>query len=199
MTHKPRRRRVGILGGTFNPVHLGHLLIAQDAWETGRLDLLKFIPAAEPPHKRTGSLATARQRLTMIRRAIAGDPRFEVDDIEIKRGGRSYSVDTMRELRRREPDATYTFVIGSDSLAELHLWHDIAGLARLCRFLAVARPGADPKPPAAGLGIRYRIVTGHPVGISSSDIRRRCRQGKPIRYLVPAPVFRYIEAQRLYR
>ncbi len=173
--------------------------MGQQAHESGRLDLVKFIPAAQPPHKRSRQLASERQRLHMLRLAIANDRRFEIDDLEIRRGGRSYSVDTVQALREREPEARFTFIIGADSLAELHLWRDIERLARMCRFLAIARPGIQLVPPAAELGIRYRVVSGCPVGISSRDIRRRCRAGRSIRYLVPGPVAAYIKQQKLYR
>ncbi len=178
-TNKPRKQRIGILGGTFNPVHLGHLLVAQAACETGRLDKVKFVPAAVPPHKGTGSLVTARHRLAMLQRAVDGDPRFEVDDIEIQRGGRSYSVDTLRALHRSEPAANYFFVIGSDSLAELHLWHDISNLARLCRFscrgASRIRPGpagcrAGDSLPVGARSFGHHLVTRHPPSLSSRSV-----------------------------
>src|SRR5882724_7481657 len=108
-----RRRRIGIMGGTFNPIHLGHLLMAQDAMEQVGLDRVKFIPSATPPHKAVDALASDRDRLRMIELAIRGNDRFEADDIEIQRGGRSYSVDTLTELRRREPRANFYFIIGA--------------------------------------------------------------------------------------
>lgn len=194
-----RRQQIGVLGGTFNPVHLGHLLIAQAALEQGKLDLVKFIPSAKPPHKRAKQMASARQRLHMLRLAIDDDPRMEVDDLEIRRGGISYSIDTLHALRHCDSSASYTFIIGSDSLADLHQWREITQLATLCRFLAVSRPGVNAVPPRSGLGIRYRVVSGHPVGISSREIRRRCSRGQTIRYLVPRTVSRYIERQRLYQ
>src|SRR5271169_1321559 len=111
-----RRKRIGILGGTFNPIHLGHLLMAQDAMEQVKLAGVKFIPSAAPPHKAVNKLASERDRLHMVKLAIRGHDGFEADDIEIRRGGISYSVDTLTELRRRNPQADFYFIIGADSL-----------------------------------------------------------------------------------
>ena len=136
-----RRERVGILGGTFNPIHLGHLLIAQDAMEQLGLDRVKFIPSATPPHKTVDKLASERDRLRMITLAIRGNGCFEVDDIEIRRGGKSYSVDTLTELRRREPRAAFYFIIGSDSLRELHLWREVQLLGDALHICHVTATG----------------------------------------------------------
>ncbi len=201
-----RSRKIGILGGTFNPVHCGHLLIAQDALERFRLDSVKFIPSAAPPHKSAEDLASARDRLQMVKLAIAGDDRFEVDDIELRRGGRSYSVDTLAELGRRHPDARFYFIIGSDSLQELHLWKDVGRLLRMCTIVTIARPGFEPTP-ALGTNLDARserkilrhIVPGHACDIASRDIRRRIVRGLSIRYLVPDRVRDYILKHRLYR
>ncbi len=190
------RTRLGILGGTFNPIHVGHLLIAQDALEQAGLDRVLFIPCATPPHKVAAKLAPARHRLAMVRRAIRGDRRFAVDDLEIRRGGRSYSVDTLAELRGRHPRAEFHFIIGGDSLPELNHWRDIDRLATLCRFVVVGRPGFQP--PARN-PYRVRIVRGHACDVSSTDIRARCARRQSIRYLVPDAVFRYIRAHNLYR
>jgi nicotinate-nucleotide adenylyltransferase len=201
-----RRRKVGILGGTFNPVHIGHLLIAQDALEQAGLDVVKFIPCARPPHKRAGRLAPAQDRLEMLRLAVAGDARFEVDDIETRRGGVSYSVETLEELTRRAPGDVFYFIIGSDSLAELHRWRDIRAVARLCRFVVLTRPGgtrAAPTQSAARrlrpLGVRMLAARGHLCDVSSRELRKRIASGRPIRYFVPDAVAGYIEGQQLYR
>jgi nicotinate-nucleotide adenylyltransferase len=193
------KRKIGILGGTFNPIHLGHLLIAQDALERARLDHVIFIPSAMPPHKPLAGNVTAAHRLQMVRLAIAGNPRFAVDDLEVRRGGRSYSVETLEELRARHPGAEFYFIIGADSLNELHRWRAAERLVRLCRFLAVTRPGFSPRPPRQLTGLRYRIVAGHPCAIASREVRARIAGKKSIRYLVPEPVRRYIERKNLYR
>ena len=187
-----------MLGGTFNPIHLGHLLIAQDALEQGRLGQVVFIPTAKPPHKSVAGNVSAAHRLNMLRLGIAGDKRFAVDDLEIRRGGKSYSVETLAELQRRQPAADFYFIIGADSLAELHLWRDVEQLVRLCRFLVVARPGYIAKPAAKLTGLRYKLVATHPAEISSREIRVRVARGQSIRYLVPESVRQYIERQQLY-
>ena len=200
------KRRLGIFGGTFNPIHLGHLLTAQDALEQLKLERVIFIPSARPPHKAVDKLAGARDRLRMIKLAIRGSERFEVDDIEIKRGGRSYSVDTLTELDRRDPRADFYFIIGADSLRELHLWREVQRLVTLCTFVTVPRPGFDPKPvidPRLDAGTRRRlrqhVLRGHACAIASRDIRGRVASGRPIRYLVPDAVHEYIRRRRLYR
>jgi nicotinate-nucleotide adenylyltransferase len=206
MTTRGRREKIGILGGTFNPVHTGHLIIAQDAMEHAGLDRVKFIPSARPPHKAAPNLADAKHRLRMIELAIRRNDRFEADDIEIRRGGRSYSVDTLTELRRRQRRARFYFIIGSDSLQELHLWRDIGRLLRLCAFVTVARPGFVPRhrlgtklDARSERRLRRYLATGHACDIASRDIRARVARGLSIRYLVPDAVRDYILKHRLYR
>ena len=201
-----RARKIGILGGTFNPIHIGHLIIAQDAMVQLGLDRVKFIPTATPPHKRYEGNATAAQRLAMVRLAVRGNPQFEVDDIEIRRGGASYTVDTLAELRRRNPRAALYFIIGADSLRELHRWREVGRLVRLCAFVTVARPGfvarpvVDPRLDAAERRrLRQHALRGHACEIASRDIRDRVAGGEPIRYLVPDAVLHYIERHQLYR
>lgn len=201
-----RRTRIGILGGTFNPIHLGHLLVAQDALEQVELDCVKFIPSARPPHKSRDDLASARDRMRMLRLAIRGNERFEIDDIEITRGGTSYSVDTLTELRRRDPRADFYFIIGADSLRELHLWREPHRLVTLCTFVTVPRPGFEPKPvvdprldAATRRRLRQHVLRGHPCDIASREIRARVASGRSIRYLVPDAVYQYIRRRRLYQ
>lgn len=201
-----RRQRIGILGGTFNPIHLGHLLIAQDAMEQMGLDRVKFIPSATPPHKAVNKLASERDRLRMIALAIHSNSRFEVDEIEIRRGGKSYSVDTLKELRRREPRADFYFIIGADSLRELHLWREVQLLVKLCTFVTVPRPGFDPKPvidprldAATRRRLRQHVLRGHACNIASREIRARVASGRSIRYLVDDAVHSYIRRRRLYQ
>lgn len=201
-----RRKRIGILGGTFNPIHLGHLLIAQDAMEQMRLERVKFIPSATPPHKVVDKLASERDRVRMISLAIRGNERFEVDDIEIQRGGKSYSVDTLTELRRRDPRADFYFIIGADSLRELHLWREAKRVVKLCTFVTVPRPGFAPKPvvdprldAATRRRLRQHVLRGHACDIASRDIRARVATGRSIRYLVPDAVYQYIRRRRLYQ
>lgn len=200
--------KVGIFGGTFNPIHTGHLVVAQDAMEALRLSRVMFIPSANPPHKSPESLAPASHRLQMIRAAIRGDDRFFVSDIEIKRGGKSYSVDTLRELRRQHPRTDWFFIIGSDSFKDLHSWREIETLAQLCQFVIVERPNFEmEKMSACRVGLdaaTFKRVSRHQlrahlVDISSTEIRERSRAGKSIRYLVPTAVAAHIKKNSLYR
>ena len=204
MTRK--RKRIGLLGGTFNPIHLGHLLIAQDALEQLALDRVKFIPSATPSHKTVEAMAGERDRIRMIKLAIRGNQRFEVDDLEIRRGGKSYSVDTLTELRRRHPQADFFFIIGADSLRELHLWREAQRVVRLCTFVTVPRPGFEAKPvvdrrldAASRRRLRQHVLKGHACDIASRDIRARVANGRSIRYLVPDAVAEYIRRRRLYQ
>jgi nicotinate-nucleotide adenylyltransferase len=192
-----RQVRIGILGGTFNPVHLGHLLIAQDALEQVGLDEVTFIPCAIPPHKTAPDLVNARDRLAMLRLALRGQGAFTLNDLELRRGGASYSIDTVTALRQRQPGAMFYFIIGADSLGKLDQWKEIGRLATLCTFVVVARPGCEPVP--LPRGVRCRFVRGHACEIASRDIRARLSQGRGIRYLVPDAVLRYIERHKLYQ
>ncbi len=201
------QKAIGVLGGTFNPVHNGHLILAQDALEHFGLSRVLFIPCAGPPHKAPDNLASAEARLAMTARAIEGDERFELSRLEIDRGGTSYAIDTVRALCGLYPESRICFIIGADTLPELHTWKDIGELLDRCEFLTVARPGFAAEDLAARLKLPEsrteqllkRIVVGHQVDISSSDIRRRVAQGRSIRYLVPRSVEMYIEMSALYR
>lgn len=200
--------RLGVLGGSFNPVHMGHLVMAQDALELFELTRILFMPCACPPHKPAGELATAEHRLAMLQAAVEGDWRFEVSDLEMQRGGTSWTIDTARELRRLYPEAELTFIIGADSLLELHLWRDIGTLLGMCGFVTLVRPGTDLEalgradlklPPPWPERLKARIRAAHTVGISSTDIRYRIAEGMSIRYLVHPAVEMYIAEHRLYR
>ena len=189
--------KLGIFGGTFNPIHMGHLLIADAAAEALELDRVIFIPAATPPHKRPPVLAEARHRLRMVKLAIHGNPRFGCSDMEMRRGGPSYSVETLRQLLHAMPRAKFYFLIGTDSLNELHTWREASELARLCEFICVARPG-ERLARTRLRGVRVHRLPGHPADISSSDIRDRLARGASVRYLVPDAVQRYIQKTGLY-
>lgn len=199
--------RLGILGGTFNPVHMGHLILAQDAVELFSLSGLVFVPASQPPHKKSRRLAPAEHRLAMLQAAIEGDLRFSVSDIEIRRGGLSYTVDTVRELHEIYRDTELHFIIGSDSLRELHMWKDIYKLLDMCSFDILERPGCpvkDLSPESLNLKdpwptkLLANAARGHLCEISSSDIRYRIAEGMSIRYLVHPAVEMYITEHSLY-
>lgn len=201
------KKKAGLLGGTFNPVHTGHLVMAADAVEKFKLDEMLFVPCASPPHKKAHHLAPARHRVAMLRAAVKGDPRFHVCTLEVDRGGTSYSVDTLRELRLKRPDDRFFFVIGSDTLHELHTWKDIYELLTLCTFVCAERPGSIRRWSPGALWLKSpwpaRLLSGlfrgHLVDLSSSEIRQRVTEGRSIRYLVPAGVERYILKHRLYK
>ncbi len=198
------RQNIGIYGGTFNPIHIGHLIAAQDAIGHLRLDRLFWVPSARPPHKRSVGLASAEDRCALIASAIGGDPRMAVCRWEIERGGVSYTVETVRRFRSEYPRARLFFLIGADSLYELHTWREVGAILDLCRVATFERPGypirADrirlPRPWAARL-MAHR-VPGHEIGVSSTEIRRRLAVGRPIRYLVPAAVEALIRERGLY-
>jgi nicotinate-nucleotide adenylyltransferase len=213
--------RLGIFGGTFNPVHLAHLIVAQTLVGEAGIDRVVFIPSATPPHKEEEP-AGAAHRLAMVRLAVADNPSFEVSEEEIHRGGTSYSVDTLRALRRDRPGDTLSFIIGMDAFRDVASWRDSPALFSLAGFTVIPRPGHDagdvpgflppgvtagpatgpsdrPVFPIPGCGTAIRVVPVPPLGISSSDIRRRVREGLSIRYLVPRAVEEHILAHRLYR
>jgi nicotinate-nucleotide adenylyltransferase len=204
---KSLRQRLGILGGTFNPVHLAHLILAQSALEMYDLARVLFIPSAQPPHKEDMLIAPAVHRAAMLQLAIEGDLRFEASDIELIRDGPSYSIDTVRALRERHPDSDLYFIIGSDTLLELHSWHKIEELLDLCAFITFERPGT---PLGAIPENALRLPAPWPrtlldsccgsrqVDISSSDIRHRIQEGLSVRYLVPDSVEMYIAEHNLY-
>lgn len=192
--------KLGIFGGTFNPIHLGHLLIAQDARERFGLSRVLFIPSATPPHKQVDYLANGCHRLAMVRLAIRGNPHFAASDAELRRKGISYTIDTARELQKRYPRARLYLLIGSDSLNDLHKWWKVDELTRLCEVIAVLRPGEKKFSVKRNQLPRLRLhkLQAHPFDISSSEIRQRLRRKQSIRYLVPDPVRRYIEQHKLY-
>lgn len=198
--------KVGILGGSFNPIHLGHLIIAQDALEAFALDRIIFIPCASPPHKTDADMVAAEHRLQMVEAAVADHAQFNVSSIEIDRGGVSYSIDTVRQLQADEPDHDWNLIIGGDSLVEFHLWREVDDLLELCTVLTIVRPGFEHDQIEANLGLDPvwterllgHVATGHSVKISSSDIRLRIRSGLPIRYLVSEAVSDYIDTHGLY-
>lgn len=195
--------RLGILGGTFDPPHVGHLAIAQDAWSRIPVDRVLFVPAAVPPHK-VGAVGTpASTRLDMVRAAIAGNDRFEASDIELGRSGPSYTVDTLRELTKRQPGAELFLLLGADQFRELATWREPQAIAALATLVLVPRGGADADAAldaAARLLPDARVLTLDTtrIDVSSTLIRRRRAAGAPIRYLVTDDVLRVIERAGLY-
>ena len=186
--------KLGILGGSFNPIHFGHLILAQEAKESLGLEKVLFVPCALPPHKSEDDLLSASHRLEMVRLAIQGNPHFELSDLEVRRGGVSYSIDTVNALRKESPSATFYFLIGSDALQGLSRWKQIEELERLCHFVIAGRP----RFPAADLPKGLLRLSMPEIDISSREIRQRLTEGRSIRYLVPEPVGDYLEKHQLY-
>jgi nicotinate-nucleotide adenylyltransferase len=199
---------VALYGGSFDPIHFGHLIGARQIAEHFSIERVVLIPSARPPHKLKRPMTEARHRLEMTRLAVAGDSLFEVDDLELHREGPSYSIDTVFEYRRRlGPDAELYWLLGSDSLPELVTWHRAAELVKAVRMVTFTRPGwtaPDERLLAEKLGyeaaaqlLRDCVPTAQ-IDISATAIRDRVRAGKPIRYLVPESVASYISAHCLY-
>jgi nicotinate-nucleotide adenylyltransferase len=188
--------KLGLLGGSFDPVHLGHLLVAQAAREELGLERVFFIPAARSPFKASAEPAPAPERLRMLRLALAGEIHCEVDDQEIRRGGISYSIETIRHYGQAYPGAQLFYLIGADQAPHLPLWREAAELARLVEFVVVPRPGELPAQPPAPF--RGRALRGFPLSASSSQIRQRIKEGLPIGHLTGAAVAEAIRNNRLY-
>jgi len=183
--------RIGIYGGTFNPVHHGHLILARQALEEFKLDRLVFVPAAESPFKIQNHSAPSGDRLAMLRLAIAGEDRFLVDPLEIERGGISYSIDTVKMFRNRDPGAELFFLVGEDNADRLTEWHRFEELKRLVYFVVLSRSEDFQSP-------EYPVVQRR-IEISSTEIRNRVANQESITYLVPESVKHYIEQHQLYQ
>lgn len=189
-------QRIGIFGGSFDPVHLGHLLVAQAAREELELTRLFFVPAAQSPFKPDRNPTPAAERLRLLRLALAGQSWCEIDEQEIHRGGVSFTVETLRNFARRFPDARLFYLIGGDHVGKLTQWREAEELARLAEFVVIPRPGQAEQ--AFPLPFRGRQLTGFPLGVSSSQIRQRIKAGKPVEHLVPAAVAEAIRNYQLY-
>ncbi len=188
--------KIGLFGGSFDPVHLGHLLVARAAREELGLDKLCFIPAAQSPFKPAVTHAPAPQRLRLLRLALAGETAAEIDDLEIRRGGVSYTVDTLRHYAEKFPGAELFYLIGADQVALLPQWHEAGELARLAQFVVAPRPGETP--PKLAAPFRGRALRGFPLAVSSSEIRARVKAGLPVGGLTPPAVAEAIANNRLY-
>ena len=184
-------RKIGIFGGTFDPIHYGHLILARDALEQLGLESLLFIPAAISPHKLNVKPAPAEIRIEMLRAAVEGEPRFCLDTIELDRPGPSYTVDTIEALRRREPGVTFVCLIGEDNVARLSTWHRFTDLSKMVEFAVLDRSGSKTAHP-------YPAIRRH-LDISATDIRNRVATGRSIQYLVPPAVEEIIRQGRLYQ
>lgn len=201
--------RLGLFGGSFDPIHHGHLIVARSAAEQLGLPRVVFIPSARPPHKLGGVVTDPAHRLAMVEAAVAGDPLFAVDDLELHRAGPSYTFDTVGEYRRRMgSDAELIWFIGADSLPQLPTWYRVAELVQAVRIVTLARAGwSPPEPaylegavgPAATRQLLRDCLTTPTIEISATDIRERVRSGRPIINLVSPAVRSYIDAHRIYQ
>jgi nicotinate-nucleotide adenylyltransferase len=214
---KGKERRIGLFGGTFDPIHLGHLRSAQEVEEAFHLSQVIFILAATPPHKLDRPIIPTRHRWNMVNEAIADNPCFALSDVEIRREGTSYSIETISSYRRhlKEGERLF-FIVGADAFLEIETWKDYPQLFTVCDFIVISRPNFDPlqAPVLASEGFkkedqgdRFLHPSGHslylfrvtPIGISSTGIRKAIREGGSIAYLVPKEVEKYIAREGLYR
>jgi nicotinate-nucleotide adenylyltransferase len=201
--------RIGIMGGTFDPIHYGHLIAAEEAKDKFAMDKVLFIPSGDPPHKKNYKVTPAELRYAMTLLATVGNPKFDVSRIEINRKGYSYTIDTLREIRENCPEADYYFITGADAILDILSWKDPKELLRLCKFIAATRPGyclnqLDRVMAKLGYGSwreekLISILEIPAVSISSTEIRLRVQNGQSIRYLVPDEVLQFIMKNKLYR
>jgi nicotinate-nucleotide adenylyltransferase len=211
--------KTGLMGGTFNPVHYAHLRIAEEAFDMCGLDRIMFIPAADPPHKPLAGNVSYFHRSEMVKLAIAGNRNFEYSDIEGRRPGKSFSIDTIAALQKINPDDRFFFIIGSDSFLEIGQWHRYDEIFKCCSLIVLERPGRHVSSPLESLpaavrgefgfdvcrnrlehlsGNTVQFLAGYPMDISSSEIRRLAGAGRSVNYLVPPEVVAYIKQQRIY-
>jgi nicotinate-nucleotide adenylyltransferase len=196
-------QRIGVIGGTFDPIHYGHLAAAEEARVRVSLEKVLFVVASLPPHKLDEEVTPVEHRLAMTRLGVDSNQFFEISMVDVDRPGPSYTVDTISILRREEEDADFFFIMGLDSLVELPTWHQPELLVRLCHLVAVTRPGFEVDLPSLekavpGISARLEVIGMPGLDISSTDLQRRVRMGLPIKYQVPEAVERYIREHKLY-
>lgn len=190
---------IGIFGGAFNPPHLGHLIVAEVVREHLHLDKVFFVPSADPPHRRDVGRATAETRLEMVKLAIQRNPAFEVSDVELHRPGKSYTIDTITAFEALYPRARLHLLIGSDNVVEFHTWKSPREIIAKCDLIVFPRSGFPFSDVKNEFAKAAQIVSVPSIGISASDIRRKVKMGRSIRYMVPPAVEDYIVRHRLYR
>ena len=200
-----KAKRIGIMGGTFDPIHYGHLVAAEAAREAFCLEKIIFVPAGIPPHKVQEEVTPARHRYLMTLLAIMSNPYFEISRVDLERGGVTYTVDTLADLKKEFSEAIIYFITGADAILEILSWKSPAQVMSMADFIAVTRPGYDLDQLSETLGSFYsefqeqiHILEIPPVGISSTALRRRLKEGRSVRYLVPETVVTYIENRGLY-
>ena len=195
--------RIGVFGGTFDPIHMGHLVVAEDARAALELDKVLFIPAGQPWFKSYRQITDSHHRFAMVGLAVESNPHFDVSDIEIRRNGPSYTVDTLAELREQHKGAEFVVILGVDALREIDRWHQPRQLFEMASVVGMARPGASLDPSVLNAAIpgasgRMRLVDSTLIDISGTEIRQRVAAGLSIRYRVPAAVEGYICENGLY-
>lgn len=186
-------KKIGIMGGTFNPPHVGHLLMANEVLQALDLDEVRFMPNAIPPHKEEPNGATGEQRLHMTALAIEDHAKFKLEPYEIQKGGTSYSFETLQVLKEREPDCDFYFIIGGDMVDSLHTWYRIEDLLTLVHFVGVDRPGTEGKSELPVIHVAAPIID-----VSSTLLRKRLKNNQSVRYLLPQKVEHYIRKEGLY-
>ncbi|NLK07213.1 MAG: nicotinate-nucleotide adenylyltransferase [Firmicutes bacterium] len=203
--NEAKSRQIGVMGGTFDPIHYGHLAAAEEAKEAFNLDQVIFVPAGIPPHKDEQQVTSAHHRYLMTLLAIMGNPGFEISRVDLDRKQVTYTVDTLRDLRRLLPECELYFITGADAILEILSWKAADEVLSLAEFIAVTRPGYGLDQLAVALGPLYEsfkerihILTMPPMGISSTDIRERLAKDRSIRYLLPEIVINYIHKEGLY-
>ncbi|SRR5260370_23997623 len=200
--------RIGVFGGTFDPVHYGHLILAEQCREQGRLDQVWFVPAPRPPHKADRPLTRFDQRVEMLALAVAGNPAFRVDEIEKERTGPSFTVDTLAEFQKQHPQDEFYLLVGSDTLQDLPHWHDPVGVLRRAGLMVMLRPNHPllsaeelraSVPLPEDVPLRMEVAETPLIDISSRDLRRRVVRGRSLRYFLPRAVEVYIQEKQIYR
>ncbi|MBU0709119.1 MAG: nicotinate-nucleotide adenylyltransferase [Candidatus Omnitrophica bacterium] len=187
--------KIGILGGTFNPIHLGHLILAEEAREKLGLERVIFVPAFLPPHKDNPDIASADVRLKMVKLAISGNKYFSCSDTEIKRDGRSYTIDTLKEFKKIYAEDELYFIIGSDLLTYLDEWRELSEIIKMVKFIVATRPGY----PLDKIPSYIQTMPIRAVDISGYEIRNCIKEGRSFRYLAPEAVHKYILKEKLYK
>lgn len=185
-------KRIGLFGGTFDPLHIGHMIVAESVREAEKLDEVWFIPSHIPPHKEKASVSSS-DRFQMVRQSIETNDSFKVTDVELDREEPSYTLKTIRELKRQHPDVEFSFIIGGDMVESLHTWYKIDELIEEVSFIGVNRPGYSFDAPYELSEVEIPLLA-----ISSSEVRARLEQNRTVRYMVPEPVYSYIKRKGLY-
>lgn len=194
-----REEKLAVFGGTFDPIHSGHLILAEELKEELGLQKVIFVPSANPPHKGDSDLSEAKDRFMMTRIAIQDNPAFDLSDLELKREGKSYTIETINQFKQLYPKSELYLLLGSDVLEELHLWKEPEKIFEQIKVVIAKRPGFDRIDPQNSYVKKSLVVPIDGLNISSSQIRERVKAGKSIRYLVPPGVEEFIQAKNLYK